>query len=177
MLAHQHLQLMAKYNQWMNQKVYDAAASLSADELQKQRGAFFGSIFATLNHLAVADTIWLKRLSVIFPAEWELESAKQLQQIQQLDLNLFDDLNQLRAYRDQLDAILIKLSHHADHEILSQPVSYFDIKGNPYTKQFFSLLMHLFNHQTHHRGQITTMLTQAGVDVGVTDLNMLIPTL
>ncbi|WP_395010629.1 DinB family protein [Undibacterium sp.] len=86
-------------------------------------------------------------------------------------------MNQLRAYRDQLDAILIKLSHHADHEILSKPVSYFDIKGNPYTKQFFSLLMHLFNHQTHHRGQITTMLTQAGVDVGVTDLNMLIPTL
>ncbi|WP_395010627.1 DinB family protein [Undibacterium sp.] len=61
----------------MNQKIYDAAASLSVHELQKQRGAFFGSIFATLNHLAVADTIWLKRLSAMFPAEWELESAKQ----------------------------------------------------------------------------------------------------
>jgi uncharacterized damage-inducible protein DinB len=173
----QHVQLMAQYNQWMNQKLYDTAASLSANALREHRGAFFGSIFATLNHLAVADTIWIKRLSVNFPSEWELEEAKQLPQIQALDLALFEDFETLRNYRNKLDTILLQLSLKAQDKDLTLPVSYVDIKGNPHTKQLFSLLMHVFNHQTHHRGQITTMFSQAGVDVGVTDLNALIPSL
>jgi uncharacterized damage-inducible protein DinB len=173
----QHVQLMAQYNQWMNQKLYDTAASLSANALREHRGAFFGSIFATLNHLAVADTIWIKRLSVNFPSEWKLEEAKQLPQIQALDLALFEDFETLRNYRNKLDTILLQLSLKAQDKDLTLPVSYVDIKGNPHTKQLFSLLMHVFNHQTHHRGQITTMFSQAGVDVGVTDLNALIPSL
>lgn len=171
----QHLQLMAQYNQWMNQKLYDTAANLSADALRENRGAFFGSIFSTLNHLAVADTIWIRRLSANFPAEWELEEAKHLQQIQALDLTLFEDFEALRLYRHKLDNMLLQLSLKAQDKDLLLPVSYLDIKANPHTKQLFSLLMHIFNHQTHHRGQITTMFSQAGVDVGVTDLNALIP--
>jgi uncharacterized damage-inducible protein DinB len=172
-----HVQLMAQYNQWMNEKLYDSAASLSASALRENRGAFFGSIFSTLNHLAVADTIWIKRLSASFPSEWELEEAKQLQSIQALDLTLFEDFDALRNYRHKLDTMLIQLSLQAQDEDLTLPVSYVDIKGQPHTKQLFSLLMHVFNHQTHHRGQITTMFSQAGVDVGVTDLNALIPSL
>jgi uncharacterized damage-inducible protein DinB len=173
----QHVQLMAQYNQWMNQKLYDTAASLPEDALRENRGAFFGSIFATLNHLAVADTIWVKRLSVNFPTEWDLEDAKQLPQIDALDLTLFEDFDALRNYRNKLDTILLRLSLKAQDKDLVKTVSYLDIKANPHTKQLFSLLMHVFNHQTHHRGQITTMFSQAGVDVGVTDLNALIPSL
>lgn len=58
-----HFALMAFYNQWMNAKVYDAASKLTAAELNEERGAFFGSIFGTLNHIVVADTIWLKRFA------------------------------------------------------------------------------------------------------------------
>jgi len=177
MALDQHVQLMAHYNQWMNQKLYDTAASLSEYALRENRGAFFGSIFATLNHLAVADTIWIKRLSAHFPPVWELEAAKQLPQIQALDLTLFEDFNMLRDYRNKLDAMLIQLSLKAQDKDLEMPVSYLDIKGNPHNKQLFQLLMHVFNHQTHHRGQITTLLSQAGVDVGVTDLNALIPSI
>lgn len=175
MLAQQHLQLMANYNQWMNDKVYEAAATLSEDDLIKDRGAFFGSIFATLNHLAVADTIWITRLSGIFPQEWDLEKAKHLPQIPTLNHLLCNNLQELRTYRTQLDDILTKLSGHANEAILMSSLSYLDIKGEQHCKQVFSLLMHVFNHQTHHRGQITTMLTQAEVDVGVTDLNALVP--
>jgi uncharacterized damage-inducible protein DinB len=175
MSLNQHLQLMAQYNQWMNQKLYDTAASLSAEALRENRGAFFGSIFSTLNHLAVADTIWIRRLSASFPPEWELEETKQLQQIQALGLSLFEDFVELRNYRIKLDSMLLQLSLKAQDEDLLVPVSYIDIKGNSHKKQLFSLLMHVFNHQTHHRGQITTMFSQAGVDVGVTDLNALIP--
>ncbi|MFZ6801539.1 DinB family protein [Undibacterium sp. Di24W] len=175
MSLNQHLQLMAQYNQWMNQKLYDTAASLSADALRENRGAFFGSIFSTLNHLAVADTIWIRRLSASFPAEWGLEEAKQLQQIQALDLSLFEDFVELHNYRIKLDNMLLQLSLKAQDEDLLAPIPYIDIKGNSHKKQLFGLLMHVFNHQTHHRGQITTMFSQANVDVGVTDLNALIP--
>lgn len=172
-LSH-HVQLMPQYNQWMNQKLYDTAANLSAAALRENRGAFFGSIFSTLNHLVVADTIWIKRLSASFSLEWELEEAKQLQQIRALDLTLFEDFEALRNYRHKLDTMLLQLSRKAQDKDLLMSVTYLDIKGNSHTKQLFSLLMHVFNHQTHHRGQITTMYNQAGVDVGVTDLNALI---
>lgn len=175
MLAQQHLQLMGNYNQWMNDKVYNAAATLSEDDLMTERGAFFGSIFATLNHLAVADTIWITRLSSIFPQEWDLEKAKRLPQIPTLNHLLFNNLPELRIYRTQLDDILTQLSGHTDETILMSSINYLDIKGVQHRKQVFSLLTHVFNHQTHHRGQITTMLTQAGVDIGVTDLNALVP--
>lgn len=170
-----HVQLMAHYNQWMNQKIYDAAANLPEETLKENRGAFFGSILATLNHLAVADTIWLKRLSSIFPPAWELEEAKQLPHIQALDTTLFTDLASLLDYRHKLDAMLQLLGNKAQDEALTTFVSYSDTKGNQHNKPLFSLLMHIFNHQTHHRGQITTLFSQVGVDVGVTDLNALVP--
>lgn len=172
-----HMQLMAQYNQWMNQKLYDAAAGMNEVDLKKPRGAFFGSIFATLNHIAVADTIWLKRLSLMFPEPGNLTETRNLRQIEFLEMQLFDDLNDLLKYRIQLDQLLIKLSDKVDVDALQTRISYTDIKGNPHTKEFFSLLMHVFNHQTHHRGQITTMLSQANIDIGVTDLNALIPEL
>lgn len=63
MTLQQHFEQLATYNQWMNAKLYDAAGTLSDSELTEERGAFFGSIFGTLNHIAVADTIWLKRFA------------------------------------------------------------------------------------------------------------------
>lgn len=177
MSLNKHVQLMAHYNQWMNQKLYDAATDMNEVDLKKERGAFFGSIFATLNHIAVADTIWLKRLSMVFPTQWNLAGIENLQQISSLEMQLSDQLTTLRHYREQLDALFMQISDKVSDEELLITVHYTDIKGNPHTKQFFSLLMHVFNHQTHHRGQITTMLSQANIDIGVTDLNAIIPEL
>lgn len=172
-----HVQRMAQYNQWMNQKLYDAASRITDAELKQERGAFFGSIFATLNHIAVADTIWLTRLRSVFPTQWNLMGIDNLQTIQALDTPLFDQLSELRQYREQIDQLLLQVSEKIDEQLLAMPLHYNDIQGNPHTKEMFSLLMHVFNHQTHHRGQITTMLSQANIDVGVTDLNAIIPEL
>lgn len=171
----QHVRLMAHYNQWMNQKVYAAAATLPASALEQDRGAFFGSIFGTLNHIALGDTIWLKRLSTAFPDSWGLNAAKELPTISKLDRLLYSDLASLLVYRNTLDALFTQLGQVIEETDLQQTLSYGDLKGNPYKKEFFSLLMHVFNHQTHHRGQVSTLLTQAGVDIGVTDLNAIIP--
>jgi uncharacterized damage-inducible protein DinB len=171
----EHLRLMAQYNQWMNAKVYDAAATLSAEELAKNRGAFFGSILGTLNHIAIGDILWLKRFTGLLATHSELDFIRACNQPQALDETLFSTLEELYACRKQLDNVFVELANSMTVAELDQSVSYHNMKGIPATKNSFSLLMHLFNHQTHHRGQVTTLLFQAGVDVGVTDLLAVIP--
>jgi uncharacterized damage-inducible protein DinB len=170
-----HLCLMADYNQWMNAKVYEVAATLSAEELAKNRGAFFGSIIGTLNHLVVADIIWLKRFAPLLQTHPELNFIRELGQPQALDEMLFSSLGELYQLRVALDSTLSALANSMTLAELDQPLSYTNFKGIASTKNLFSLLMHVFNHQTHHRGQVTTLLSQAGVDVGVTDLVAIIP--
>jgi uncharacterized damage-inducible protein DinB len=173
----EHLCLMAEYNQWMNTKLYQAAATLSAAELAENRGAFFGSIIGTLNHIAVADTIWLKRFVQVLQTHHELNVIRELHQLQTLDEILFSTLESLYQHRKILDSVLSELAKSLTEVELNQVLSYTNMKGISSSKNLFSLLMHVFNHQTHHRGQITTLLSQSGVDVGVTDLVAIIPNL
>lgn len=170
-----HICLMANYNSWMNTGLYEAAMRLSAEELVADRKAFFGSILGTLNHLTVADIIWLKRFAS-HPANYSaLDPVRSLPAPNGLDQILHPDLQSLSTDRRLLDQIITRWAHSiADHD-LDHVLHYANTKGVVSDKNFFSLVMHFFNHQTHHRGQVTTLLSQAGVDVGVTDLLALIP--
>lgn len=171
----EHLCLMAQYNQWMNTQLYEAAIKLSTKELAKNRGAFFGSIIGTLNHIAVADTIWLQRFAPLLPNHHELNVIRELHPPESLDATLFSTIDELYVYRQIVDNLFCELAHSMTVAELELMLSYRNTKGIASTKNLFSLLMHVFNHQTHHRGQVTTLLSQAGVDVGVTDLVAIIP--
>ncbi|MEO6292564.1 MAG: DinB family protein [Burkholderiaceae bacterium] len=175
----QHFCLLARYNTWMNAKLYDAAAMLPPAALALDRGAFFGSIMGTLNHLVVADTIWLKRFAH-HPAQDPVQHAaldpvRQLPSPAGLDAVLFTDLALLRQRRTLLDGAISAWTAVLTAEDLAHNLDYANTKGVLNRKNVAALLLHFFNHQTHHRGQVTTLLTQAGVDVGVTDLVTLIP--
>jgi uncharacterized damage-inducible protein DinB len=170
-----HFELMATYNRWMNAKVYDAASKLDKETLHADKGAFFGSVFSTLNHLMVADTIWLKRFAN-HPAHFAaLEPAHELPMPHALNQPLHCELPSLHKAREGMDEMIVKFVGETTDSDFEQPLSYKNTKGEPYVRQFGPLLQHFFNHQTHHRGQITTLLTQSGVDVGVTDLAALVP--
>lgn len=171
----EHIRLMAQYNRWMNSRLYEAASTLTEAQLVLDRGVFFGSILATLNHLAVADTIWLRRFAAHPACHATLEPVRQLPAPRSLDQLLYPDLAQLTAYRIRLDDLIIKWADEVQEADLDHVLHYANTKGVVSDKRFFSLLMHFFNHQTHHRGQVTTLLSQAGLDVGVTDLLALIP--
>lgn len=173
----EHFRLMANYNGWMNDRVYAVAARLSHEDLWADRGAFFRSIGGTLEHLVVGDTIWLKRFAV-FPAGSEaLAPVVALAAPRGLDHLQFGRLAPLAERRRLLDAAMIAwIDHLADHDF-DAPLTYTNTKGVASTRPFGLLVQHLFNHQTHHRGQVATLLTQAGMDVGETDLLALIPTL
>nr|WP_222935165.1 DinB family protein [Pseudomonas fluorescens] len=165
---------MATYNQWMNRKLYDAASTLTDAQLAVDRHAFFGSILGTLNHLALGDTVWLKRFAqhpAGFAALAPLSSVAMPGDLKQVAFGTLGELSDRRAWLDQL---IIDWAHSLREPELDHRLHYHNMRGMPADKPFFSLLVHFFNHQTHHRGQATTLLTQAGVDVGDTDLLALI---
>ncbi len=166
---------MAEYNQWMNAKVYEAASTLSSDAINAYTGAFFGSILGTLNHIVVGDTIWLKRFASHPTHYAELETVRNLPRPVALDQILFADFEQLAAHRRMLDDVIVRWAATIEEPHLELILHYASTKGVVSDKRFFSLVMHFFNHQTHHRGQVTTLLSQAGADVGTTDLLALVP--
>ncbi len=170
-----NLQLMSQYNQWMNQKIYQAAQQLGNESSQQDQRAFFGSIFGTLNHIWVADIIWLRRFSQ-HPRQYpSLGSLPKLSSYTALDQLVANDIETLNKLRQELDRIIIQWCAEIAPADLEHSLEYFDTKGNLYNKNFGLLIQHFFNHQTHHRGQVSTLIVQQGVDVGVTDLLKLIP--
>ncbi|WP_127651479.1 DinB family protein [Pseudomonas koreensis] len=170
-----HVCLMATYNEWMNANIYEAAKSLSDEELSVDRKAYFGSILGTLNHLVAGDTIWLKRFAE-HPANYsDLEPIRQLPAPKSLNHLAFSNIRDLSAHRVWLDSIIVEWSLSMTEADLDHDLSYASMTGVPSHRSFYGLVMHFFNHQTHHRGQVTTLLSQAGVEIGNTDLVVLIP--
>lgn len=169
-----HFRLMAPYNAWMNAKVYDAAEQLAPEELTRDRGAFFGSILGTLNHLAAADLIWLGRLAAHPPLVGRIDLTN-LPQPKSIRFIVSEELPKLRPVRERIDRIIVDFIESLDEADIAGAFSYRRTDGTQHRKPLSAVLSHIFNHQTHHRGQVTTLFTQAGIDVGVTDLLALIP--
>jgi len=166
--------LLAAYNASMNRKLYDAAAQLPPDALHADRKAFFGSLFGTMNHLVAGDTIWLTRFTLHPTTFRALDSLRGMAIPGNLTQSWGDDLAALEAHRMRLDGIITALAAELREDDLAQALVYRNTRGQAFHKPFGSLLLHFFNHQTHHRGQASTLLAQAGVDIGVTDLLVLI---
>lgn len=166
---------MARYNQWMNDKLYVAAADLPMEEVSADRRAFFGSILGTLNHLLVADIIWLKRFAR-HPADFpSLAAVICLRDPVGLSELLFSDFGELQMQRKNLDQVIVDWAAQLREADLDVTLHYTNTAGIAASRDFHGLLIHFFNHQTHHRGQATTLLTQAGADIGSTDLLALVP--
>jgi uncharacterized damage-inducible protein DinB len=168
-------ELMANYNQWMNARLYAAAAQLDEAALRADRGAFFGSILATLDHILSADTHWMKRFAAAFPDLASLDAVRTLPLPELVRGITFPDFARLCSGRDAMDAAIVNFTCEATDDLYGQPLRYVNSAGEWHSKPSGLVLRHVFNHQTHHRGQATTLFSQLGVDVGVTDLSALIP--
>ncbi|MBB3276160.1 MULTISPECIES: DinB family protein [unclassified Pseudoxanthomonas] len=169
--------LLAGYNRWMNERLYALAGDLPEAEVTADRGAFFGSIFGTLSHLVVADTIWLKRFRQHASGSEILAPMDALELPRVLDARPCVDLPALRARREWLDGIIVAWVDTLDAATLAVPLEYLNLRDDAFRRPLDGTLLHFFNHQTHHRGQITTLFAQMGVDVGVTDLFVRVPEL
>jgi len=164
-MTHEHYQLLARYNRWMNEKLYAVSARLTDEQRKEDRGAFFRSIHATLNHLLLADRVLMGRFTgVPLEPDWLGPGA-----IRSLDQELYRDFDELWGARRKMDDEITHWVGTLGPEQLAAPLRYVRqgvVSGFP----FWWSVAHLFNHQTHHRGQVTTLLMQAGHNPGVTDL-------
>ena len=159
MISSEYCQTLARYNAWMNTRLYALCATLPDDELRADRGAFFGSIYATLNHIAYADLAFLSR----FTGEPAV--------VPELNVDLFGGFAALRAEREAIDRRLVAWTATLTPDWLAEALTYVSkVDGASRTRPHWLLVAHLFNHQAHHRGQVTTLLAQRGLDMGSTDL-------
>jgi uncharacterized damage-inducible protein DinB len=153
-----HLRSMAAYNRWANRRLYAAAAALPDGDYRRPTGVFFGSLHGTLNHLLVTDRLWMHRMTGTGDAPDKLNAI------------LFDDLGELRAAREREDERIIGHVAGLSAAELEADFQYATTKGVPQRQPRWEALAHLFNHQTHHRGQVHALLTRAGESTGATDL-------
>lgn len=166
--------VLARYNRWMNQRIYAVSATLPEAEIMGHRGAFFGSIFATLNHIMVADLLWLHRFARADESDRELDPIRAMVEPTRLDQQLHGSLQELAAQREVIDTTIQRWIAGLQEQRLIAPINYRNTSGIAFTRRLSFLLTHFFNHQTHHRGQATTLLNQAGIEVGVTDLALML---
>lgn len=170
-----NFELLADYNQGMNENIYQAAARLSEVDLAEDQGSFFGSIINTLNHILVGDIIWLQRFAnhlEVFPV---LDYVRALETPKSLDVVLYSDFFALKEKREKMDEVIKLFTKELTDKAISEAFFYKNTKGQAFIKNFGHVLQHFFNHQTHHRGQVSTLLYQQGIDIGVTDFLVKIP--
>jgi uncharacterized damage-inducible protein DinB len=159
-----YVRRMARYNRWQNQNLYGVADTLPDDERRRERGAFFGSIHKTLSHLLWADRIWMSRFTDLPAPTAGIPQS----------VSLYPVWDVLKRDRGAFDTTIIEWADALDPQWLASDLTWFSGGAQrEITKPNWLLVTHLFNHQTHHRGQVHCMLTQAGGRPHDTDLPLM----
>jgi uncharacterized damage-inducible protein DinB len=166
MITPGYVRAFGAYNAEMNRRVYAAAGRLSDEERKRDRGAFFGSIHGTLNHLLWADQMWMSRF-----ADWPKPQTPGKQ-----SARLYDDFALMQPRREEIDAFIEAWAKGLSDDWLAGQLTWFSgIAQREVTAPRVATVIHMFNHQTHHRGQAHAMLTAAGEDTGDTDIAFILP--
>jgi uncharacterized damage-inducible protein DinB len=169
-----HYQAMARYNAWMNEKLYASCAELTEQERTRDMGAFFRSIHGTLNHILLADHAWMRRFTGDVEGFAFRDAHGEPIEVCSLDQVLYADFEELRSVRRKSDAKIQSWAQGLSEESLRSLLRYRTSTGEEHEHPIWWALSHFFNHQTHHRGQVTTLLKQLGIDPGVTDLAVML---
>jgi uncharacterized damage-inducible protein DinB len=153
---------MAAYNEWMNEKMFSCASELSDEDRKRDMGAFFGSVHMTLNHLFIVDEAWMQRVD---GEPVTMTSTRE---------ERFSSFEELWNARRKLDQRISRWAEIVTDEFTDGP---FRFKSVAYQRDIelpgWAVVMQIFNHQTHHRGQVTTLLKQLGKDPGITDIPLM----
>lgn len=166
MITAAYVRLMAEYNAEMNRRLYAAASRLSDAERRADRGAFWGSIHRTLTHLVWGDQQWMSRFDNWPKPEVALKQSA----------DMVNDFATLQARREKADADIIAWANRIDDAWLAEDLVWFSgAAGREMRRQKGPLVVHFFNHQTHHRGQAHALLTASGQETGDTDLFLVVP--
>jgi uncharacterized damage-inducible protein DinB len=154
--------MLARYNRIANQRLYGACAGLDPAEYRRERAGSFGSIHGLLNHLLVGDRVWMAR----FAGGGSVTPA--------LNAILFEDFSELRNARTVQDAEIESFFATVDDAFLERTIPYINNQGRAYVESVPVAVLHFFNHQTHHRGQVHVMVSQTGVKAPSLDMHRIL---
>lgn len=161
MASKEYALTMARYNLWQNENILTAASALSEAERQKDRGAFFGSIERTLSHLFWGDQVWLARFADTPAPDCGIADLT----------GLIADWGDYCAARAKFDRRILQWAHEVAPDWFAGDLTWYSgASGKELTRPRLTLVIQMFNHQTHHRGQVHAMLTAAGAKPGATDV-------
>jgi uncharacterized damage-inducible protein DinB len=162
-----HYRRYARYNAWINQSLLEASLSVSVEAQNQDQNVFFHSLTGSWNHIMVGDLLWLNRLAKIFPIlDDQMDKWPKPTKLNQI---LYSNLEALAKPRQQLDELIIQWCDFLRESDSEDRLQYHNSREELQVRPLPDVLQHLFNHQTHHRGQITALLSQLGVDYGPTD--------
>jgi uncharacterized damage-inducible protein DinB len=154
--------IFARYNRVANERLYDACSQLDPEEYRRQRAGSFGSIHRLLNHVLLGDRIWMSRF------------AGGGKTTPPLNTILFEDFAELRAARVGQDEAIEAFFAKADQSFLTNQLSYTNSLGKDCLDSAPAAVLHFFNHQTHHRGQVHIMLSQTNVKPPSLDMHRIL---
>jgi uncharacterized damage-inducible protein DinB len=158
-------QAFAKYNGGVNQSVLELLKPLKKEQIMMETKAYYPSIFETLLHNMIADLNWLKRYRDVFKENKALSNSKLVSlEEKSLRKEFESDYTKLYQYRKQADDVIIQFVNEMDESKLNSVIKYKNYKGEDVEKELWKTLLHWFNHQTHHRGQISVLLDLLGID-------------
>lgn len=167
--------MQARYNQRMNNQLMHVCEKLTEQQLHQQTGSFFPSIMAHWNHLLFGDLIMLKRLHDNGMVNINANTFASLPVARDVNDRFVQSLAELRPLRELIDQIYLTFTRSLTAQDFSQVVHYTTTEGQTLTRNLGEFCQHIFNHQTHHRGQLTCILSQFGLDFGCTDLPVIVP--
>lgn len=159
---------LARYNAWMNGRIYAVCRQLSDEERKRDVGAFFKSVHGTLNHTLMGDHAWLLRCTRDVERYSPRTARGEVIGLRGYEQVLYDDFAEMAAQRETTDQMIEDWIDSLTSTKLASNVQYRGLKGS-YDHPLWWCVTHLFNHQAHHRGQVTTVLMQFGRDPGITD--------
>ena len=157
-------QAYAKYNGSVNQSILELLRPLKKEQIMMETKAYYPSIFETLFHIFSGDLTWLRRYRDVLKENKPLSSEAVSLEVKNLRKELESDYTKLFQYRNQLDDVIRQFVNEMDESKLNAIVRYKNLKGEEIEKELWKTLLHWFNHQTHHRGQISVLLDLIGVD-------------
>ena len=170
-----NFKMMSLYNQRINDQLMASCLGLSNDLLEKDTHSFFPNIISYWNHLLFGDLILLGRLALNHIGQLSPQDLSAFPTPTSPQDIYYNNLSDIAVLRKKVDALIIQYCTHLTDEDCEKFITYTTTEGLLVTKAAADITQHIFNHQAHHRGQLTCVLSQFGVDYGCMDLPAIVP--
>lgn len=155
---------LCEYNKITDEKLFNILDKISSEKLNQENGSYFKTLTGTFNHIIITCIFWMQRIKKYFKDYKALQNEVLNKQIKSITQIITNDYSEIVNMIKEIDLIFINLIKEATEEELSENINYIDTKNKENKKDFGLVLLHILNHIVHHRGQISQILDEWGIE-------------